>query len=44
MRRILSTKEYEMIIPIGVDTTIPISYYKEELSARDSYPITFPDM
>ena len=39
IRRILSTREYEMIIPIGVDTTIPISYNKEELSEYARVPV-----
>lgn len=39
IRRILSTKEYEMIIPIGVDTTIPISYHKKELCKYTQIPV-----
>ena len=39
IKRILSTQEYEMIIPIGVDTTIPISYNKEELSEYARIPV-----
>jgi len=39
IRRILSTREYEMIIPIGVDTTIPISHNKEELSEYTRVPV-----
>jgi hypothetical protein len=39
IRRILSTKEYEMIIPIGADTTIPISYFKKELCKYTQVPV-----
>ena len=39
IKRILSSREYEMIIPIGVDTTIPISYNKEELSEYARVPV-----
>jgi predicted ATP-grasp superfamily ATP-dependent carboligase len=39
IRRILSTREYEMIIPIGIDTTIPISHNKEELSEYTRVPV-----
>ena len=39
IKKILSTREYEMIIPIGVDTTIPISYNKEELSEYARVPV-----
>lgn len=39
IKRILSSWEYEMIIPIGVDTTIPISYNKEELSEYARVPV-----
>ena len=39
IRRILSTKEYDMIIPIGVDTTIPISNHKKELCKYTQIPV-----
>ena len=37
--RTLSKREYDMIIPIGVDTTIPISHYKKELSEYARVPV-----
>lgn len=39
INRILHEKEYDLIMPIGVDTTIPISYYKKELSNFTNVPV-----
>ncbi len=39
IKRTLSTRDYDMIIPIGVDTTIPVSYFKEELLNYTRVPV-----
>ena len=39
IRRILSTSDYDIIIPIGVDTTIPVSYFKKELLEYTRVPV-----
>jgi len=39
IRKIIASREYEMILPIGVDTTIPCSYYKEELQQYTRVPV-----
>jgi predicted ATP-grasp superfamily ATP-dependent carboligase len=39
IKRILSVREYSLILPIGVDTTIPCSYYKEELQKYTRVPV-----
>ena len=39
IKKILSIKEYEMIMPIGVDTTIPISIHKENLQNYTKVPV-----
>ena len=39
IKKIISSREYDMILPIGVDTTIPCSYYKEELQRYTRVPV-----
>lgn len=39
IKKIISSREYDMILPIGVDTTIPCSYYKEELQQYTRIPV-----
>ena len=39
IKRILFARDYDMIMPIGVDTTIPISYFKGELLEYTRVPV-----
>lgn len=39
IKKILQENSYDLILPIGVDTTIPISYHKKELSALTEVPV-----
>ena len=39
IKKILAVREYSLILPIGVDTTIPCSYFKEELQKYTRVPV-----
>jgi predicted ATP-grasp superfamily ATP-dependent carboligase len=39
IKKILSARKYSLILPIGVDTTIPCSYHKEELQKYTRVPV-----
>lgn len=44
IKKILREDGFDLVMPIGVDTTIPISYYKEELSALTEVPVADYDI
>ena len=44
IKKIIKSRKYNAIVPIGVDTTIPCSYYKEELSKYTNVPVANYDI